>query len=67
MLVFQSLDMTDLKQKIGKFIKTPLGTVLLFAVIFYAMTFLVYYFYSPGPEERLQAAKTTTIQSNNNQ
>lgn len=67
MLVFLAIGMTDMKQKIAKFIKTPLGTVLLFVLIFYVMTFLVYYFYSPGPEERLQASKTTNIQSNNNQ
>lgn len=30
--------------------------VLVFVVVFYAMTFAVYYFYSPGPEERNQTA-----------
>jgi hypothetical protein len=58
--------MKDLTQKISGFVRTPIGTVLLFILIFYVMTFLVYYFYSPGPEERLQAEKTTTTQSINN-
>lgn len=35
--------------------RTPLGTVLVFVVLFYIITFAVYYFYSPGPEERRQA------------
>lgn len=38
-----------------EFIKTPLGTVLVFVILFYIITFAVYYFYSPGPEERRQA------------
>jgi hypothetical protein len=37
------------------FFESPLGLVLIFVVVFYAMTFAVYYFYSPGPEERNQA------------
>lgn len=37
------------------FFESPLGMVLIFVVVFYAMTFAVYYFYSPGPEERNQA------------
>lgn len=36
--------------------ESPLLVVLVFVVVFYAMTFAVYYFYSPGPEERNQAA-----------
>ena len=35
--------------------KSPLLVVLVFVVLFYAMTFIVYYFYGPGPEERNQA------------
>jgi len=37
------------------FWESPLAMVLVFVVVFYAMTFAVYYFYSPGPEERNQA------------
>lgn len=43
------------KQNFTQFIKTPLGTVLVFVVLFYIITFAVYSFYSPGPEERRQA------------
>lgn len=32
-----------------------MGIVILFVLIFYVMTFSVYWFYSPGPEERRQA------------
>jgi len=41
--------------KIRDFFRTPWGIVILFALIFYVMTFCVYWFYSPGPEERKQA------------
>lgn len=34
---------------------TPIGLFILFVLIFYVMTFTVYWFYSPGPEERRQA------------
>lgn len=37
--------------------ESPLAMVLVFVVAFYAMTFAVYYFYSPGPEERKQSAE----------
>lgn len=37
------------------FLKSPLGTMVVFVVVFYLITFAVYYFYSPGPEERRQA------------
>lgn len=43
------------KQNFLEFLKTPLGTVLVFILLFYIVTFAVYYFYSPGPEERKQA------------
>jgi len=43
------------KRNFFHFLKSPLGTVLVFLVLFYAITFGVYYFYSPGPEERKQA------------
>jgi hypothetical protein len=55
--------MRDVKQKIVKSVRTPFGTVLLFILIFYLMTFLVYYFYSPGPEERIQAGQTADPQN----
>jgi hypothetical protein len=47
--------MKDPKQNFQEFVKTPLGTVLVFVLLFYIITFAVYYFYSPGPEERKQA------------
>ena len=37
------------------FLQTPLGMIVVFMVVFYAVTFGVYYFYSPGPEERRMA------------
>lgn len=40
---------------ITSFLKSRFGMAVLFVVIFYVLTFLVYYFYSPGPEERRQA------------
>jgi len=43
------------KQNFSEFLKSPLGTVLIFLVLFYIVTFAVYYFYSPGPQERQQA------------
>lgn len=43
------------KQNFTDFFKSPLGTVIVFVVLFYLITFAVYYFYSPGPEERRQA------------
>jgi len=43
------------KQNLQEFFKSPLGTVVIFIVLFYIITFAVYYFYSPGPEERKQA------------
>jgi|WetSurMetagenome_2_1015567.scaffolds.fasta_scaffold28455_3 hypothetical protein len=52
--------MRDIKQKIGKFIRTPVGAVVLFVLIFYLMTFMVYYFYSPGPVERGQTSQLLT-------
>jgi heme/copper-type cytochrome/quinol oxidase subunit 2 len=42
-------------KQITAFFSTTWGMVILFVVIFYSMTFLVYYFYSPGPEERRMA------------
>jgi hypothetical protein len=53
--------MTELKQKIIKFIRTPIGGVLLFLLIFYLVTFLVYYFYGPGPEERNPLPQNTAV------
>jgi hypothetical protein len=50
-----------MKGAIGKtrqFMTTPVGIVILFVLIFYVMTFAVYWFYSPGPEERKQAQTT---------
>jgi len=46
--------MANSKQKFTHFLGTPMGILLTFALIFYAITFAVYYFYSPGPEERAQ-------------
>ena len=43
------------KQNFTSFLKTPLGTMVVFVIVFYLITFAVYYFYSPGPEERRQA------------
>lgn len=42
-------------QQLRSFFSTPFGIVVLFVIIFYVMTFGVYYFYGPGPEERRQA------------
>lgn len=42
-------------QKFRHFLGTPAGIVVLFVLVFYALTFSVYWFYSPGPEERRQA------------
>jgi|GEM_PF-5951782 len=47
--------MKDAIGKIRQFMATPLGIVILFVLIFYVMTFSIYWFYSPGPEERRQA------------
>ena len=33
-----------------------MGSLVVFVILFYVITFAVYYFYSPGPEERKQAA-----------
>ena len=46
---------SEFEKKVIAFFSTTWGMVVLFIVIFYAMTFLVYYFYSPGPEERRMA------------
>lgn len=43
-------------KNIEEFFKSPVGTLVVFVILFYVMTFAVYYFYSPGPEERKQAA-----------
>ena len=48
-----------------QFFKSPLGTVLVFLVLFYVITFAVYYFYSPGPEERRQAELANQQAGNN--
>ncbi len=48
--------MKELKQKVEKIIRTPLGMVSLFILIFYVMTFLVYHLYGPGPVERLTSS-----------
>jgi hypothetical protein len=56
-------------RQLSAFFSTPFGVVVVFVVVFYAMTFGVYYFYSPGPEERRQAevapkdaqARATTV------
>ena len=45
----------NLQQSVLNFFSTPWGMLVLFIVLFYALTFLVYYFYSPGPEERSMA------------
>jgi len=42
-------------QKFKHFLATPAGIVILFVLVFYILTFAVYWFYSPGPEERRQA------------
>lgn len=47
--------MKETKQNSVEFFKSPLGTVLTFIVLFYTITFVVYYFYGPGPDERRQA------------
>jgi hypothetical protein len=39
-------------RQILDFMGSPVGLVVCFIVIFYLVTFAVYYFYSPGPEER---------------
>jgi hypothetical protein len=51
--------------KIKQFFGTVPGIVILFILIFYVMTFSVYWFYSPGPEERNQteAAMSTAPSS----
>jgi hypothetical protein len=53
------------KQNFQEFLKSPLGTVLVFIVLFYIITFAVYWFYSPGPEENREAMRQiqTTTQS----
>ena len=43
-------------KKFEEFFKSPVGTLVVFVILFYVITFAVYYFYSPGPEERKQAA-----------
>lgn len=43
------------QQNLRDFVSSPAGMVICFIVLFYALTFSVYYFYSPGPEERKQA------------
>jgi len=43
-------------KKYDEFFKSPVGTLVIFVILFYLITFAVYYFYSPGPEERKQAA-----------
>ena len=45
-------------EKFRHFMGTPAGIVVLFVLIFYVLTFCVYWFYSPGPEERRQAEIT---------
>jgi|GEM_PF-6252627 len=35
--------------------QTLWGKIIIIIAVFYAITFLVYYFYSPGPEERRTA------------
>ncbi|MFO0780779.1 MAG: hypothetical protein U0519_02725 [Candidatus Gracilibacteria bacterium] len=45
------------KQNFLDFLRSPFGTILIVVVFFYAVTFAVYYFYSPGPEERRQAER----------
>ena len=42
-------------QKFKHFLMTPAGIVILFVLVFYILTFTVYWFYSPGPEERRTA------------
>ena len=53
MLYKQFMKMTI--QKFKHFIATPAGIVILFVLVFYVLTFSVYWFYGPGPEERRQA------------
>ena len=54
-------------QKFRHFLGTPIGIVVLFVLIFYVLTFTVYWFYSPGPEERrtAQVAAQETSQAPN--
>ena len=53
--VFCRVVMKKAKQTFEGFMTSPAGMIVAFIVLFYAITFLVYYFYSPGPEERRQA------------
>ena len=41
-------------KKLQEFFGTKWGVVVAFLVLFYVMTFAVYYFYSPGPKERMK-------------
>lgn len=51
----------DLKLK--DFLHSRIGMVLVFVIVFYVVTFAVYYFYSPGPEERRQAELKKTAET----
>ncbi len=50
-------------RSIEKFLLSPFGLVMTFLAIFFAITFLVYYFYSPGPQEREQTAEQGQMQN----
>lgn len=43
-------------KKLQDFFATKWGVAVAFLVLFYLMTFAVYYFYSPGPKERMKLA-----------
>ncbi len=55
-VLYPHLLMKSLQKKLSGFLHTMPGMVVIFVVLFYALTYSVYYFYSPGPEERRQAA-----------
>ncbi len=48
--------MKNLKKKLRGFLQTMPGMAAIFVVLLYVLTYGVYYFYSPGPEERKQSA-----------
>ncbi len=47
--------MEKLTNQLWSFLDTRAGRVVLFLIVFYALTFVVYSLYSPGPEERRRA------------
>ena len=47
--------MASKKKTLQDFLTSRWGIIVVFILVFYLMTFLVYYFYSPGPEARRMA------------